>query len=119
MDLDLSALKAPAPASSSAIILNEAEIGDNEDDLTVIAYGSEDLILTPQQRSGKTFAQTLEQYGPTIGMTFNPSKMTLRKESVEDENEDVMTDLYSPCKAGIYILSTGSDSKGLVKLASY
>lgn len=96
--------------TANSIVVSTEDVIQEEDN-TVIVYGTEDLFVTPAQRQGKSFADILTQYGHLIGMTFNRDKMTLRRETI-NEDENVMVNFDQLAVGGTFLLNSGSDSKG-------
>jgi hypothetical protein len=109
--LDLSSLpsfQAPAP-----IAFRDEEIGSDYSEPTVIYFGSDEFEVDASARGKRSFADIIAQYAPTIGVTFDSSKMTLRKEVV-GEGENPMVSFYTVATSGTFVLSSSSDSKGIV-----
>jgi hypothetical protein len=98
-----------APVPALAI---RAEEMLTDTDPTYIFFGSEDFEVDAATRQGKTFGQLIQQFAPVMGITFDPSKMTLRPEVVI-EGEATTVAFTDPATSGAFILNSGSDSKGI------
>jgi hypothetical protein len=98
-----------APAAPALALRTEEILEDN--DPTIICYGSEEFEIEASVRQGRTFGALIEQYAPLIGVTFDASKMTLRSEVVL-ENQPPTVSFDTVATSGVYILNSGSDSKG-------
>jgi hypothetical protein len=85
-----------------------------EEPYVTVCYGSTEHIWKISEVKGMTFTSLLTERGSLLGMEFNASKTTIRKEDVSDDDEfnTIVVGLNDEVTPGVYIVNTGVDSKG-------
>jgi hypothetical protein len=82
--------------------------------IVTLYFGSNDYSWNLSAIQGQSFDTLLRNSGSVLGMEYNRSKTSIRREDYEDsgDGDDVIVNLDSIVEPGSYILNVSTDSKG-------